>query len=296
LRPSLHLDRPWPRILWHPDEGLWNWDLLDVFRRFLPVRPVYKLAAAAIVLVDTLVLAGRAVGRRIDRLGWGSLFRRARLPAGVSVLWLDLGTHEEARELLHAVDRFLPGLGGDFHAFGFEASPAVFEKARRRVAGRDRVTLRNAALCGDLPAGGRVRLFGDGTTGLGNSLYRRGGAYEDVEALRLSDWIRDTGLDLERNVVLLRMNIEGAEYDVIRDLLDSGVAGAIDGWFGMWDDVSKIDGARGTEFRELLARAGIAPFTFNGRDFLFPPRLKCIEYDLGTAILAAVRRRARPAA
>jgi hypothetical protein len=87
------------------------------------------------------------------------------------------------------------------------------------------------------------------------------------------------------------MNIEGAELDVIRDLVESGEAGVVDGWFGMWDYVAKIDPERDRVFRALLADAGISPFTFNGRDFLFRPRLACIEYDIHTSILGAMRRR-----
>jgi hypothetical protein len=97
-------------------------------------------------------------------------------------------------------------------------------------------------------------------------------------------------------VVLLRMNIEGAEYDVIRDLMETGVSGCVDGWFGMWDDVAKIDPDRDREFRSLLACEEISPFTFNGRDFLFGPRLRCIEYDISTTIHGVLRRRRAGAA
>jgi FkbM family methyltransferase len=210
----------------------------------------------------------------------------------MSVVYLDLGTHAEAAELIHMVDHVLPRLCDDFESHAFEASPEIFARALRQVGDRPRVTLRNLALCRELPEGGRLRLYRDDSTGLGNSLYRNDGAeFDEVEALRLSDWIRGRGIDPETSIVLLRMNIEGAEYDVLQDLVESGAAGTVDGWFGMWDDVAKIDAARDRDFRSLMTRAGVSPFTFNGRDFLFRPRLACIEYDTSTAVLGALRRR-----
>lgn len=284
--------QPWRWTLWHPHEGLWNWGLMGLFRKALPARPLYRLAAGAVVLADTAILFARAVARRMSVAGVNGLFRSPRLPAGMSVVYLDLGTHAEAAELIHMVDRVLPRLCDDFESHAFEASPRIFARALRQVGGRPRVTLRNAALCRDLPEGGRLRLYNDESTGLGNSLYRNDGAeFEEVEALRLSDWIRRRGIDPEKSIVLLRMNIEGAEFDVLQDLVESGAAGIVDGWFGMWDDVAKIDARRDREFRALMARAGISPFTFNGRDFLFRPRLACIEYDISTAVLGALRRR-----
>jgi len=108
--------------------------------------------------------------------------------------------------------------------------------------------------------------------------------------MRFSDWLRDNRLTLRASICLLRMNIEGAEFDVIQDLVDHGLAGFIDGYYGMWDDTSKIDARRGEELRALLVANNIAPFTFNGRDLRVAARKKCIEYDDVTSIQAGLRR------
>jgi hypothetical protein len=87
------------------------------------------------------------------------------------------------------------------------------------------------------------------------------------------------------------MNIEGAEVDVISDLVESGLAKYIDGYFGMWDDMSKIDQTRDDEFRGFLTKNHIRPFTFNGRDFEAPAfRMKAIRYDVVTAIRIGAKR------
>ena len=73
---------------------------------------------------------------------------------------------------------------------------------------------------------------------------------------------------------------------MIADLVDGGLASCIDGYFGMWDDLSKIDKRRDNEFRAFLAKHHISPFTFNGRDLEFHFRVRCIEYEIETSVRA----------
>ena len=67
-----------------------------------------------------------------------------------------------------------------------------------------------------------------------------------VPAARLSDQLPD----LSRfDAVFLRMNIEGAERDVIDDPRPAGLLPSISDLFDMWDDLSKIDPAADDGFR-----------------------------------------------
>ena len=91
--------------------------------------------------------------------------------------------------------------------------------------------------------------------------------------------------------VLLRMNIEGSEYDVVRDLIQRGLDQSIDGYFGMWDDVSKRDTATDRRFRELLAAAGISKVTFNDRDLTYSVRRLAIRLALDVAIRRGMRNK-----
>ncbi|MCC7353236.1 MAG: FkbM family methyltransferase [Anaerolineae bacterium] len=189
------------------------------------------------------------------------------------------------------VDEILPQICDDFRAFAFEASRESYELARRRFAGRDNVTFVHGALCQMLPDDNKIRLYKDGRNGLGNSVLKHNFAeYEEVDAIRLSEWMQEQQLNLENSVCLLRMNIEGSEFDVISDLVNGGLHKFIDGYFGMWDDLSKIDKRRDDEFRALLARNNIRPFTFNGRDLGSNFRLKCIRYDIDTSVRVGLRR------
>jgi len=89
--------------------------------------------------------------------------------------------------------------------------------------------------------------------------------------------------------IILRMNIEGAELFVVEDLIAAGMTKMIAGYYGMWDDLSKIDVRRDREFRRLLRMHSIATLTFNDRDSEVPLRLSAIRYDIVTSLIAGTR-------
>lgn len=277
-------------ILWHPHQGLWNPALVGLVRSIIPLSPISKLFTLFIIHIDTLILLLRALTRRVSLLGFTSIVSKARVPDTISILYFDLGTHKEAQELVLIVDKILPRISDNVEAYGFEASRESFDEAKAKFHKNKHVHLFNKALCCELPVGGNIKLYKDSGNGIGDSLYRKGGNYEEVEALRLSDWFSESNIDLEKSICLLRMNIEGAEYDVLRDLVDNMLAQHIDGYFGMWDDVSKIDLQRGNDFRAFLSDNQINSFTFNGRDMRWPLRVKCIEYAIETAVQVGLRK------
>ncbi len=233
---------------------------------------------------------GRTLARRSSQLGLTKVFDRAKVPDDISILYLDLGTHKEGAELSLVVDRILPKMSKAFEAYGFEASQGSFDQVDRRFSDRNNVGIIHAALCRELPGDRKIRLYSDLKSGIGDSLYRLTNTYEEVSAMRLSDWLNDKEINLETQIVLLRMNIEGAEYDVIQDLVENKLAMHIDGYYGMWDDVSKLDWRRDVYFRDFLSKNHIFPFTFNGRDMRWNIRIRCIEYDINTFVLAGLEK------
>ena len=273
-------------MLWHPHQGLWNWALVRTIRRFVPIPPIHTVIIGVIILLDTFILFLRAIVRRVSLLGLTRIFAKARVPDDISVLYLDFGTHKEGAELSLMVDDFLPQVCNNFEAYGFEASQESFEQADEKFSGRENVRIIHKAVCHVLPSDGKIRLYHDLKSGLGDSLHRQTASYEEVEALRLSDFLCNVVMD--NRIILLRMNVEGAEYDVIKDLVESGAAKYINGYFGMWDDVSKFDIQRDDEFRTFLLKNQIYTFTFNGRDLRVPFRRKCITYHIQTHILTSL--------
>lgn len=268
-------------LLWHPHQKLWNWQLLRALERLLPSF-AYKVAARGILAVDTTLLAARALWHR---LGVKSVDALMQAP----IYYFDLGTHEAGNELRHMVESVLPNFGTPWHAFGFEASEGFYKKALKNFAGQP-VVLVHGAVCHRASGSGTVRLY---TTedGLDDSLYRPElKDFEDVPTIQLSTWMHEQAIDPERSVLLVRMNIEGAERDVIADLREAGLLPYVDGWFGMWDDLSKIDPAADDLFRAELHSDGIRPVTFNGRDMAWPSRVRAIDAEIRTAVLRGMRR------
>ncbi len=286
--------RPLHWILWHPHQKLWNWALLRAIQTLVPIRALSEPLVRTVVALDTFALALRARVRRARALGYTALFGIPPHVGDAPVYYFDMGTHRQAAELDFA-SRLLSAKCRNLSAFGFEANRDAWESASHALAGAPRVQIVHLAVGFEIPASGKLRLYHSPDGGLGDSLYRRSESFEEVDVVRFSDWLRAQGVDPARSICLLRMNIEGAEYDVIRDLLEAGLADSIDGYFGMWDDVSKIDVAADRDFRGLLSKHGIEPFTFNGRDLESPARTRCIAYELDTRLESGLRRLRREA-
>jgi FkbM family methyltransferase len=282
--------RPVSWMFWHPHQGLWNSGLVDAIERTIPISAINRPIRGMIMLIDTFLLFVRAVARRSSILGVTKIFAKPRAPDDVRILYFDLGTYKEGAELALMTDVILPRMGCDFQAFGFEANGESFRHVAEKFAGKSHVSVFHKALCKAAPPQGKIRLYHDGRGGTGDSLYRRSDSFEDVEAVRLSDWLREEHIALEDQICLLRMNIEGAEYDVLQDLVENGLAAHVDGYYGMWDDMSKIDIQRDAEFRAFISRNDIHSCTFNGRDVKWRVRMKCIEYDMNTSALVGLRR------
>ena len=284
--------RPLLWMIWHPHQGFWNWDLVVAISKVFPFKKVNKYIIELIIFIDTIVLYIRALGRRASRLGITKLLNKITLSEAFPILYFDLGTHRKAGELFLMVNKILPYICEKFKAYGFEAIQEYYKEAKERFVGKENIEIIQACLCYKVPDNGYIKVYKNES---GSSVYRSNkDNYENVKAMRLSDYVSRNNLDFEKNIVILRMNIEGAEFDVISDLVENGLAKNIDGYFGMWDDISKIDKHRDDEFRFFLTKNHISSFTFNGRDFWSrlstPLRLKCIEYELNTSIQAGLRR------
>jgi len=278
-------------FFWHPHQGLWNWELMRVSKKILRVRFLYDLFDRIVVFVDTLLLYLRSRIRRVKRLGFFSLFSKNSKSISLPIIYFDLGTHREGKELEYMVDNILKNCTSNYQAFGFEASTEFYNVALNKFQNIKGVKMINGALCHSLPKNSKIRLYKGVGEGLESSIFRPNlDSFEEVNAIRLTEWIRDSNLSLTDSICLIRMNIEGSESDVIDDLVDADIVSCIDGFYGMWDDVSKISMDNDREFRRKLKKYGVSPFTFNGRDFRSKMRLNCIKYDVFTSILVGMNK------
>ncbi|MCP3980402.1 MAG: FkbM family methyltransferase [bacterium] len=103
--------------------------------------------------------------------------------------------------------------------FVFEPVPAFAEGIERRFAGNVLVRVLRVGLA-DRDAQANIVLDADGS-----SMHRDGGARRvSIELRRAADVVRE--LDVRR-IDLMKINIEGAEYDLLEHLIGCGLIGSI---------------------------------------------------------------------
>lgn len=168
----------------------------------------------------------------------------------------------------------------------FEASTDHIAYARKALASVP-ADIRQVALVGSHETKERVKLYKGEWEGRGDSLFaERGTEYEEVPTARLSTMLRDFYAEHGEIPTIIRMNIEGAEQQVLEDLAEAGLLPNVSGFYGMWDDLSKIDASRDASFRRFLRAHGIRTVTFNDRDLRSMLRVRAIRYDIATSLAA----------
>jgi FkbM family methyltransferase len=75
-----------------------------------------------------------------------------------------------------------------------------------------------------LGLGNRNTTMRIGVAGNGSSIYKRGNRVEEIAVVRAADYLRDHSI---LPIDLLKINIEGAEYDLLDHLIESGLISAI---------------------------------------------------------------------
>jgi len=271
-------------IFWHPHQKLWNANLIRSLHKISKNQRFKENVVTMVIYIDSVIWM---VKTRIKYLLSGKTPGSKRFVLN----YFDIGTHREAKELFLFIDRVLPDLNCICNIYAFEACTAFYEEARKRTGHIDNLKFFHAALCETVPEDRKIRLYYFGKDGLGNSIYRdKGEQFEDIPAKRLSDIIHGEKIPLEGAVNIMRMNIEGAEFDVISDLNNHNLLRHFHGFYGMWDDVWKIDPERDKVFRMLLKKESISTFPFNGRDLNHEFRINMIMENLRRTIAHTARK------
>ena len=263
-------------LIYHPHQGYWNSNICKIIRKVTFVPAISKKIINRLIKFDTAMLKKRLEKKTNNINSSGYTTEK-------TINYFDIGTHEDANELRWTYDEVLSKLPNPYKILTFEANPTSYQKAADHIKYIPNLKIINAALLYNIPESGTIRLF-TARKGLGDSIYRKTASYVDVPARRLSDIIKEEKIDLEKGINILRMNIEGAEYDVIQDLIDNDLVKYFDGFYGMWDDLSKINYEKDVEFIKMLNKNGIHPYPFNGRDIKIKPRMDLIKMSLEQSI------------
>ncbi len=157
----------------------------------------------------------------------------------MKVNYFDLGLHH-GTELRWMATELLPNLGLPFEAHGFEASLDNYNECVQALGKIPDVHLHRKAVAKEQ---GVVRLYHSKACN-GHSIYAskinvNESDYEEVEGIRFSDFFYSVADEEDFNI--LRFNIEGAEWDLLNDIVATGVADLIDIFGGSdEDDMLKV--------------------------------------------------------
>ena len=158
-------------------------------------------------------------------------------------IYLDLGLYR-ATEMIWMVESILPDLGiTDYEAHGFEACRSYALDAEDYFRKNEKVHIHHIAI-GGFNGGGKLYYA---KNKLGHSIFSSKNnvsksKFEVIVVRKFSTWVERQGIDLENSIVMMKVNIEGAEYVFFQDLIASGLRKHVDIISGAIDDVKKIKG------------------------------------------------------
>ena len=139
------------------------------------------------------------------------------------------------------VSNILPMLGvTDYNVYCFEACNAYSNRLSRIHASNERVQIINKAVV-DKP--GTVKLYYSPNR-VGHSVFSTKNnvidKHEEVEGIVFSDWVKENVKDYETSFNILKVNIEGAEWYLFNDLVESGMHKHINVYCGQGHDIEKV--------------------------------------------------------
>tara|TARA_R100000231_G_scaffold132458_1_gene104974 strand:+ start:502 stop:1116 length:615 start_codon:yes stop_codon:yes gene_type:complete len=158
----------------------------------------------------------------------------------MKVYYYDFGLWK-GTEIYWMVNHVFPALNiTDYQIYGFEACKKYADRLEKIYADNDRVKIINKAVV-DKPR--KVKLY-HAQNQVGHSVFSTkrnvSAQFEEVDGIVFSDWIKENIKAHKIAFNILKVNIEGAEWFLFNDLVNSGVHQYIDVYCGQGHDVEKV--------------------------------------------------------
>jgi len=182
------------------------------------------------------------------------------------ITYIDIGLHKDAKEIgmMMGIVDDIRSTGNDveLEVFGYEAHPAYVQRLKLLYRNHPNIHIRQAAICGH--DGSASLYLSPSTGGEGNSIHASKnnviGKSIQVPARKLSSEL----LDIVKSgrlgdIVILRFNIEGAELEMMEDLIGTDTHEIIDIYCGAPSDIPKVHAIKHLhgQYQDLMAQAGI---------------------------------------
>ena len=163
----------------------------------------------------------------------------------MKVNYFDLGLGQVNRNHCWELDQILQFFikeNIDYNIYGIEASLYSSLVAKNKYKNNKNVHIYNFAISNNE---GQINLYGTKTGINGASIYDsknnvNKNRYEVVEGVRFSTFIKREKIDLENCVNIVKINIEGAEWDFFNNIVENNLVEKFDIFCGQGHDVHKI--------------------------------------------------------
>jgi len=146
-------------------------------------------------------------------------------------------------ELHWVTNHYFTELGiEDYSAYGFEASYPHYENMNRFFSKNENVEIVHCAIAE--VHNKKVKLYHADNT-VGHSIFSTKNnvnvdSFEEVRGVVFSEWLKECSVELDGCFNILKTNIEGAEWYLFNDLVDSGLVDKFSLFLGTGYDVGKI--------------------------------------------------------
>lgn len=178
--------------------------------------------------------------------------------------YIDLGLHTEAREIT-MMQEACAGLPVELHVHGIEANPTYITALRERFAHQPNFHIHCYAIT-DKEA--PVKLYlSESTKGQGSSIFRDKNNvtdnYVETQGMPLSALI-DNGTIPLGDINVLKYNIEGAEYLLMKDLIGNQMQHVFQLFCGAKPDMHKVESLKHLEstYKTSTEAFGVHRFDF----------------------------------
>lgn len=196
------------------------------------------------------------------------------------VRYFDLGIWDGC-QAVWMTDEIFPDLGiTNYRVYGFEANKENYEYVKSRFKNDSRFSIYHKAIANENKMGPLYHGYNArGRQHCSDSIFKnkinvRAKEFELVEYILFSDWLKQNIPDIKSSFNIIKLNIEGAEGYLIKDLVDSGLINAFDIYCGDGSDMRKVKGLQKEycEYTELLNKYNVNIHWFAGRSKTTPQK------------------------
>jgi FkbM family methyltransferase len=141
---------------------------------------------------------------------------------------------------LKLMKEILPKITDDYEIYGFECCKKFYDNLKK--VEDDKCKIYNYAISNSNEE--KIKLYYSKNL-VGHSIYDSKNNinkenYEMVDVIKFSKWLNDSKINLKDSLNIIKINIEGAEWDFFNDLIDNNLNQNIQIYCGAGKDVHKI--------------------------------------------------------